>query len=107
MYCKKNRVAHSSIINITGRKQCESYQKHNSFTTTDINIMRSLHKLPHFAHDRHSEVKHLIEPLKKAFQTGKLKEVASAIKYMKNIQVYKGCSFTTIDYQLLDILEYM
>lgn len=90
-----------------GIKQCESYAKHKSFTTTDLNIMRLLHKLAHFGHDRHSEVRHLIEPLKKAFQKGKLVEVDKTIKYMKNIQLYKGCSFTTIDYQLLDILEYM
>lgn len=90
-----------------GKKQCESYQKYKSFTATDLSIMRVIHKLPHFNVDKHAEVKHLIDPLKKAFEIGKIDQVAIAIHSMKNIQIYKGCSFTTMNYQLLDILEYM
>lgn len=90
-----------------GKKQCESYKKTNSFTTTDLSIMRAIHKLPHFNVDKHTEVKHLIDPLKKAFEAGQIDQVVMAIRSMKNIQIYKGCSFTTIDYQLLDIIEYM
>lgn len=38
---------------------------------------------------------------------GSLNQVLRDIQSMKNIRAYKGYSFTTIDYQLLDILEYM
>ncbi|KAI8070235.1 hypothetical protein BDF21DRAFT_104957 [Thamnidium elegans] len=100
-------VARSSIINIMGKKQCESYRVHDSFTLTDLNIMRSIHRIPHFDVDKHNEVKHLIDPLKKAFEIGKLNQIEKTIRAMKNIRVYQGNSFTTIDYQLLDILEYI
>lgn len=90
-----------------GKKQCESYKKYQVFTSTDLHILRSIHKLPHFNADKHSEVNHLIEPLKRAFEIGNMDQVATAIQSMKNIQIYKGNPFTTIDFQLLDIIEYM
>jgi hypothetical protein len=90
-----------------GRKQCESYQQHESFTPIDLHIMRSIHKLAYFDVDKYSEVKHLLDPLKQAFEQDQLNQVSKEIRNMKNIQIYKGSSFTTIDYQLLDILEYM
>ncbi|KAG2193667.1 hypothetical protein INT47_002309, partial [Mucor saturninus] len=101
------RVVRASIINIMGKKQCESYKKYNAFTSTDLSILRSIHKLPHFNADKHNEVNHLIEPLKRAFQVGSMDQVATTIENMKNIQIYKGNPFTTIDYQLLDIIEYI
>lgn len=90
-----------------GKKQCESYVAHDSFTPTDLNIMRSIHRIPHFDVDKHKEVNHLIDPLKKAFEIGKLDQIKKTIRGMKNVRVYNGNSFTTIDYRLLDILEYM
>lgn len=90
-----------------GKKQAESYQKHKSFSLTDLKIIRSLHRVAYFNVDKHNEVNHLIDPLKKAFEIGKLKEVEKTIQSMKKVRVYQGNPFTTIDYQLLDILEYM
>lgn len=58
------RVLQSSIINIIGKKQCESYQNFGSFNGTDLKIMRSICKVSHFDVDKYSEINHLIEPLK-------------------------------------------
>lgn len=90
-----------------GRKQCESYLDHDSFTSTDLTIMRSIHRIPYFDFDKHNEVNHLINPLKKAFKIGELNLVKKTIRDMKNAHFYKGTLFTSVEFRLLDILEYM
>jgi hypothetical protein len=66
----KYSVADALIINIMGKKQCESYQKYGSFNETDLMIMRSLCKVPYFDVDKYSEVNHLMISLKKVQYEG-------------------------------------
>lgn len=69
--------------------------------------MRSIHRIPYFDFDKHNEVNHLINPLKKAFKIGELNLVKKTIRDMKNAHFYKGTLFTSVEFRLLDILEYM
>lgn len=119
------RVLQSSIINILGKKQCESYQNHGSFNSTDLKIMRSICKVAHFDVDKYYEVNHLIGPLKlvriqgfvqcgislthgsQAFKAGSLQKVLASIESMKQHNDHQGLLLSTIDYKLLDILEYL
>ncbi|KAL9560296.1 hypothetical protein MBANPS3_000023 [Mucor bainieri] len=100
-------VLQSSIINILGKKQCESYQNHGSFNGTDLKIMRSMCKVAHFDVDKYCEINHLIEPLKSAFKTGSLQKVLATLESMKQHNDQQGLLLSTIDYKLLDILEYL
>ncbi|KAK4509888.1 uncharacterized protein ATC70_007192 [Mucor velutinosus] len=101
------RVLQSSIINILGKKQCESYQHHGSFNGTDLKIMRSICKITHFDVDKYCEINHLIEPLKLAFTAGSLPKVLATIESMKQHNDEQGQLLSTIGYKLLDILEYL
>ncbi|GAA5802253.1 hypothetical protein HPULCUR_007716 [Helicostylum pulchrum] len=69
--------------------------------------MRSIHRIPYFDFDKHNEVNHLINPLKKAFKIGELNLVKKTIRDMKNAHFYKGTLFTSVEFRLLDILEYI
>ncbi|CAO3611269.1 unnamed protein product [Mucor fragilis] len=89
-------VLQSSIINILGKKQCESYQNHGSFNSTDLKIMRSICKVAHFDVDKYYE----------AFKAGSLQKVLASIESMKQHNDHQGLLLSTIDYKLLDILEY-
>ncbi|CEP09089.1 hypothetical protein [Parasitella parasitica] len=100
-------VLQSSIINLLGKEQCESYQKYGSFNGTDLKIMSSICRLTHFDADKYSEVSQLVEPLKTAFKTGSLQKVLVSIETMKNYNDQQGLPLSTIGYKLLDILEYM
>ncbi|KAF1806421.1 hypothetical protein FB192DRAFT_1453505 [Mucor lusitanicus] len=99
-------VLQSSIINILGKKQCESYQNYGSFNGTDLKIMRSICKVAHFDVDKYYEINHLIQPLKLAFKAGSLQKVLATIESMKQHNDHQGLLLSTIDYKLLDILEY-
>ncbi|KAL7325169.1 hypothetical protein PS15p_207685 [Mucor circinelloides] len=101
------KVLESSVINILGKKQCESYQNHGSFNGTDLKIMRSICKVAYFDVDKYYEVNHLIEPLRSAFKYGSLQKVLMSIESMKQHNDHQGLFFSTIDYKLLDILEYL
>ncbi|CAO3625412.1 unnamed protein product [Mucor hiemalis] len=101
------QVAQSYIINIMGKKLCESYINCDSFTSTDLNIMRSIHKLHHFNTDTNAEVKNLADPLRKSFLKGGLHQVRTDIQLMKNTQESTEYSLRAEDYQLLDIIDYM
>ena len=51
-----------------GKKQCESYLKFKAFTSTEFDIMRSIHKLPHFNVNKRLEVKRLTDPLQNVIE---------------------------------------
>ncbi|GAN07074.1 hypothetical protein MAM1_0147d06564 [Mucor ambiguus] len=100
-------VLQSSIINILGKKQCESYQNYGSFSSTDLKIMKSICKVAHFDVDKYCEINHLLEPLKSAFKAGSLQKVLATIESTKQHNDHQGLLISTIDYKLLDILEYL